>query len=420
MKRTLVVTGVMLASALASPAAHAAAKKPAKAYDFDGNGKPDLALGAPGAKIVAVVYSGRKKKRKRQVTGGRAGFGTSLASADFDRDGYADLAVAGRGAVTVVHGSKSGLGKRRKTLKTSGGTLTRRGLAVGDFDGDGDPDLVATAGPRYWLFENEGGGRFHRTGTTPGGTGPTVITYAPVAGDFNRDKRTDLVLLPDGGPGGEPEIMIAMGSAKGLKAPAGTGLRGGVVGAAGDLDGDGHADLVRGGPAGIQVGYGGRNGFSAGRVLTQDSPGIPGRTAAGTAENFGDALAVGDLDHDGRADLVVGDPDDAAAGTGAPSPGSVTVLFGSRSGLTATGARRLTLDSHGVPARAMARDGFGSALAVLDLAADGRPEIIAGAPGIGQVLTLRLTKRRVTGGSALTARFLTLPTSSRYGTVVAR
>ena len=86
-------------------------------------------------------------------------FGTAFASADFDRDGYADLAVGapgefGRyqpsGAVHVVYGSKDGLtGARAQRLTQVGGEDFDAGfgsaLAAADFDGDGWPELVVSA-----------------------------------------------------------------------------------------------------------------------------------------------------------------------------------------------------------------------------------------------------------------------------------
>ena len=80
------------------------------------------------------------------------GFGYSLASADFDRDGYADLAIGApgedptgedttiwfNGRVTVVYGGPGGL-SGRATVLSGGGGLAQ---AIGDFDHDGSADLA--------------------------------------------------------------------------------------------------------------------------------------------------------------------------------------------------------------------------------------------------------------------------------------
>ena len=94
--------------------------------------------------------------------------------------------------------------------------------------------------------------------------------------------------------------------------------------------------------------------------------------AAG-GDRFGEAVAfVGDLDHDGRADFAVGAPGDSTAGALA---GSVTVYSGvDRSvlwhwdGLTPGGELGSSVDGAG------------------DLDLDGTEDVIAGAPGVGQVL----------------------------------
>lgn len=111
------------------------AATPAKDYDFNGDGYVDLALGSPdgkvgakaGAGFVSVIYgsgSGPNTGDRRVFTQSSTGipgtpepydhFGSSLASADFDRDGYADLVIGapgengGDGAVTFLKSRGAG------------------------------------------------------------------------------------------------------------------------------------------------------------------------------------------------------------------------------------------------------------------------------------------------------------------------
>ena len=167
----------------------------------------------------------------------------------------------------------------------------------------------------------------------------------------------------------------------------------------GDVNGDGYAEVaVRSRePERVHVFYGHPGGLQVepkgsarnDQAFTQDTRGVPG--AAG-AHSFGKATAFGDFNADGCADLAIGAPRDDA--------GSVTVLYGSPTGLTTTGAKRVPLtgtpladDPHGING-----GDFGSAMVAGDLNGDGVDDLAVSAPdavdggsdsGCGAVLVLR-------------------------------
>ena len=97
---------------------------------------------------------------------------------------------------------------------------------------------------------------------------------------------------------------------------------------------------------------------------------MPGRASQDGA--FGLALALGDFDHDGAADLA------AFAGGGG---GSVIVLNGGPDGLTVDGVRRWSQASSGVPGSDEQGDGFGGSLAVADLGRSAIADLVIGVPG---------------------------------------
>jgi hypothetical protein len=119
----------------------------------------------------------------------------------------------------------------------------------------------------------------------------------------------------------------------------------------------------------------------------QDSTDADGHDVKDHAEHgdlFGFALAAGDFDHDGFADLAVGVPSETLTpGPGAAAPGAVNVLYGSVAGVQAGGRGRDDEFWHQgdpVPGEPDTGDRFGFALAAGDFNADGFDELVIGVP----------------------------------------
>ncbi len=147
-----------------------------------------------------------------------------------------------------------------------------------------------------------------------------------------------------------------------------------------DFNQDGADDLAIGVPledvggvpdAGVvNVLYGGAGGLtgSGSQVFTQVG------SAAEPGDLFGEALASGDFNQDGFADLAVGAPFEDAGST--PDVGAVSVLYGSAGGLTRAGGQIFTQ----VGSAAEPGDNFGFALAAGDFNQDTFADLAAGAP----------------------------------------
>lgn len=431
----IVAAGVLLAGAVTTPRAEAAG--PARPGDFNGDGKVDLVAGAPDVVINGVqagglaVFDGSRPPatlltRDDLDTTGKP-LGTVLASGDFDADGFADLAVgtpgeslevdgfeeSAVGAVIIVYGSASGLdtGRSQEFTQASPGVpgdpsqaeYFGGSLAAGDFDGDGRADLAIGS-------EGDQDGRQWSGSITVlrGGAGGLSTTNAQLvtndvsayefgerlaAGDVDGDGVADLVQVAYMGT--MSRIIAYRGGTGGLDTA--TALTKDLPGfsavfsssAMGDLNGDGRADIVAGDPEYASTTSGGRVAvvLSQGgtladpQVITQDTPGVPDTDEPD--DRFGWSLAIGDVDRDGYGDLAIGAPGETLEATGANGAGAVTVLRGSSAGIGSTGASLLTQDTTGMPDTAEVADLFGSAVSLHDHTGDGRADLAIGTPQEG-------------------------------------
>ena len=302
-------------------------------------------------------------------------FGESVTVADFDGDGFADLAVGvpfesvdaaeGAGAVNVIYGSEDGLQSDRNrifTQNTAGiaatseaGDAFGHAVAAGDFDGDGFMDLAVSA----W---GEAIGPIAAAGLVNVIYGSTTGLTATGDRAFSQDT-----------PGviGVPEA----------------GDRFGTSLATGDFDGDTFTDLaigVRGESLGaiaeagaVNVLYGSVVGLDAigDQAVHQAVPGIEG--SAEPFDGFGSALATGDVNGDEFADLIVGVPfEDLGVITGA---GVIHVIPGSAVGLTGVGDSLIHQSTPDISGLSESGDFFGLATATGDYNADGRADLAIGA-----------------------------------------
>jgi len=326
--------------------------------DLDGDGRAEIATSA--------LVSGGSEIREFDAQGRTVGSffsldpslapGLSVAVADVDGDGRGEIVAGGGpsfGDQRVTEFNRDGQilsGFLAYEPFFSGGVR----VAVGNVRGDEAPEVVTAPGTGrpadVEVFDLQGN---PRGSFSPFGYAFTGGAFVAV-GDLDGDRVSEIVVGE--GDGGEPRVKVLDGSGRQLQSFLAfeAGFRGGVRVAVGDLDGDGKSEIVAG------AGPGGSN-----RVKVFDARGVAlsSYVPFDAQTTNGVFVAVGDLEGDGRGEIIVG----TEQGSG---PALVRV-FDPR-----TGDTRFTQPISGAA--------VGAHVATGDIDEDGSDEIIVGSgSGIG-------------------------------------
>ena len=315
------------------------------AGDFNGDGTPDVAAGAPGIE-KAYVYSGRTGAVLRVIEGEKTGdaFGRRVAAAgDVNRDGHADLLVG-----APNHGA-AGAGAGRVYV-LSGRDGSRLFTVDGEAAGDGFGNALAgkTVNGQSWIIVGAAAGGANNAGRVyvyrnleakpvfhidPDATGAGLgAMFVSVIGDVNADGipdvyGADFINSAKGPSTGRIYVHSGADGRNLLTLTGETPGDGFGVGPAdaGDVDRDGHDDIILGAwqysdaaPGGGKVYlYSGKTGALL-RAWTGKVQG----------ETFGfDATGIGDVDGDGTIDFLLTSAWSAIKG---PQSGRMYILSGAK------------------------------------------------------------------------------------------
>ncbi len=251
-----------------------------------------------GGVVLNVKGSGIHDLVGNSYTGGMfeapatfsAGFHAwSLAMADFNGDGKADVVTADEGDSTL--GIMLGNGDGTLQARVFVGAVMPLGVAVGDLNGDGKVDLIAT----NWITTTistllgNGDGTFQAKHDSTVGATPTALA----TGDFNGDHKLDVVVANNG----TNTLSLLLGNGDGTFAAASSLSAGSnpVSVVVNDVNADGKLDIVSA-TAGGQ-----------GKVLLGNGDGTFTLASSPMVGAFSRAVALGDLNGDGKLDMIAAD-----------------------------------------------------------------------------------------------------------------
>ena len=333
--------------------------------DVNKDGKPDLLVGNWGSGTVGVLLGNGDGTFQPAVTYGSGGTVESIAVADVNGDGKLDVVVGNDDTNTVGVLLGNGDGTFQSAVAYGSGGPTES-VVVADVNGDGKADVVVadfysqgdgSGEGSVGVLLGNGDGTFQAAVTyQTGGYGALSVKVADVNGDHRPDLLVSNQYAPQGSASGLVSVLLGNGDGS-FQPPVtyGSGGRFSYSIAVGEVNGDGKPDLVvsnlcatsdsdcsgaTDGQVGVLLGNGDGTYQSA---VPYDAGGL-----------YAISVAVGDVNGDGKPDLVVSNANSHAIG----------VLLGNG-------------DGSFQPAAAYGSGGYSPrSVAMADVNGDGKPDVL--------------------------------------------
>jgi FG-GAP-like repeat len=264
--------------------------------DFNRDGWLDLAFVNGDVNRVSVLLGNGNGTFPSHVDYRCGNAPIAIAVGDFNGDGWPDIVVVNNGdnTVSIFIGRPDGTFVTGATYSVG---LYPSSVAVGDFDGDHHLDLAVTnAGDNTLsILRNHGDGTFALNGTYAVGNDPSSVAVA----DFNEDGKQDLAVTN----AGDNTVSILFNQGNGMFQSSATYATGpgpaSVV--AGDWNRDGKPDLA------VANGGSPLNGFGPGlvSVLLNNGDGTFANKVDYATGPYPISVVTGDFNQDGRLDLAL-------------------------------------------------------------------------------------------------------------------
>lgn len=274
-----------------------------RAGDLNDDGWLDVAMGTNTSRLRIWLQDPVCHELSEQIDMPTVDYPADLAIGDLDGDGDDDIAIVGQGAwagtdygglLRIIYQEADGLATT--PLSYTLGIHPRR-VSIGDLSSDGLPDIVVSSDHNLDVLFQQPGGTFS----------PVIVDeprfvypYEVAIADLNNDGRNDVALQ---GMSANPNVAVYMqrpdgaGLDPGILIPAFSGDKDGFGMTAGDVSGDGLADII------VSQSY--NSPQAAVAVIPQLAGGGFGQPATVSTYDLPTSPTLADWNDDGRQDVVV-------------------------------------------------------------------------------------------------------------------